>query len=72
MKDLTEKLSETEQHMKMYKEILKKKHIKAVFNDEDFKVNDSFKMKLSDGSKVKVLINTKDFNKPVISLNGYK
>jgi hypothetical protein len=58
-------LSTTEQHMEMYKEIKKKKGYKASFLDKDFKVTDSFKMNLSDGSKVKVLLNTKDYDKPV-------
>lgn len=56
---------ETDQRMQMYKEIKKQKGYKATFYDEDFNVTDSFKMKLKDGSKIKVLLNTTSFDKPV-------
>jgi len=62
---LYERLSQSQMNMEMYKEIKKRYNFMATFYDEDFNVDESFTMKLSNGSKVKVLINTTDFNKPV-------
>jgi len=62
---LIEKMSNTKRQMEIYKEIKNKKGYQATFNSNDFKNTDLFKMKLSDGSKIKVLLNTTDFNKPV-------
>jgi len=70
LKDIThfsvlKDLKETNQQMEIYKEIKNKKGYQATFLPEDFKVTDSFNMKLSNGTKIKVLLNTTDFNKPV-------
>jgi len=61
----TESLDSTDIDMEIYKEIKKKYKKKAVRYEDDFKETDTFDMKLSDGSKIKVYYNDKDFSKPI-------
>ena len=63
---VTEKAqNDSMRNVEIYNAIKKKYKIKATFKEEDFNIDKSFDMKLEDGSKIKVLVNTTKYNKPV-------